>query len=118
MLYYMLIACLLIQGFATGDCERDCAAIRLFVKKGLPLAVSQSFAKNLGMYGQRIGALSIVCDDNKQAMAVESQIKLIARAMYSSPPAHGAFLVHQILSDPKLKAQWCATQAMATAHVA
>ena len=95
-----------MQGFASGDTERDGAAIQRFLAKGLPMALSQSYAKNMGMYGQRIGAFSIVCADDKQAAAVESQVKAVARAMYSNPPCHGAYLVHTILSDPELKAQW------------
>lgn len=61
----------------------------------------------MGMYGQRCGAFSIVCDNAKEAAAVESQIKAVARAMYSNPPIHGALLVHEILSNPELKQQWC-----------
>lgn len=97
-----------MQGFASGDCERDGAAIQRFLEKGLAMALSQSYAKNMGMYGQRSGALSIVCADPKEAAAVESQVKAVARAMYSNPPCHGAYLVHEILSDAKLKQQWCA----------
>jgi aspartate aminotransferase len=95
-----------LQGFATGDCEQDGAAVLRFVKAGVQIALSQSYAKNMGMYGQRCGAFSIVCDNQKEAVAVESQIKAIARAMYSNPPIHGALLVHEILSDHQLKQQW------------
>lgn len=101
-----------VQGFASGDCERDGAAIQRFLSKGIPMALSQSYAKNMGMYGQRTGAFSIVCDNEKEAAAVESQVKAVARAMYSNPPCHGAYLVHEILSDPQLKAQWCASHTM------
>ena len=100
-----------MQGFASGDCERDGAAIQRFLAKGIPMALSQSYAKNMGMYGQRIGAFSIVCDNDKEAAAVETQIKAIARPMYSNPPCHGAYLVHEILADPQLKKQWCASLA-------
>jgi hypothetical protein len=99
------------QGFASGDCTRDGAAVQRFVSKGLPLALSQSYAKNMGMYGQRVGAFSVLCDNAKEAAAVESQIKAVARAMYSNPPCHGAYLVHEILSDSALKNQWCALAA-------
>ena len=77
------------QGFASGDCERDAQAIR-FVEDGHKVGCSQSFAKNMGLYGQRIGCFSIMCDDADEAARVESQMKLLARPMYSNPPLHGA----------------------------
>ncbi len=70
-----MIPCVM-QGFATGSCERDATALRQFLSDGHTLGLSQSYAKNMGLYGQRVGALSIVCDDTKQARAVESQIKV------------------------------------------
>lgn len=94
------------QGFASGDCTRDAASIRIFLEDGHRLATSQSYAKNMGLYGQRAGAFSIVCDNANEAAAVESQMKAIARAMYSNPPMHGAMIVKTILEDPALKAQW------------
>jgi len=94
------------QGFASGDCERDAAAIRVFVEDGHRVACSQSFAKNMGLYGQRIGCFSIMCDDAAEAERVESQMKLLARPMYSNPPMHGAALVSTILGNATLKAQW------------
>jgi len=94
------------QGFASGDCERDGAAIKIFLDDGHNVACSQSYAKNMGLYGQRIGCFSIVCADEAQKVAVESQMKAIARPMYSNPPLHGAALVNTVLSDPQLKAQW------------
>lgn len=94
------------QGFASGDCERDAQAIRIFLKDGHNMALSQSYAKNMGLYGQRVGCFSIVCESPEEAKKVESQMKALARPMYSNPPLHGALLVHQILSDPALKQQW------------
>ena len=94
------------QGFASGDCERDAQAIRIFVEDGHKVGCAQSFAKNMGLYGQRIGAVSIMCDSKEEATNVESQLKVIARAMYSNPPLHGAAIVATILGDEKLKAQW------------
>ncbi|GBF87409.1 aspartate, mitochondrial [Raphidocelis subcapitata] len=96
------------QGFASGDCDKDSGAIRTFLRDGHRLGVSQSYAKNMGMYGQRIGAFSIVCDSKDEAARVESQMKLVARPMYSNPPLHGALMVKTILRDPQLKAQWFA----------
>lgn len=95
------------QGFASGDCDRDAAAIRTFVADGhRGLALSQSYAKNMGLYGQRVGALSILCDSQREAAAVESQLKAVARPMYSNPPLHGALLVTKILQDDELKQLW------------
>ena len=74
------------QGFASGDCERDAQASRIFVEDGHKVGCSQSFAKNMGLYGQRIGCFSIMCDDADEAARVESQMKLLARPMYSNPP--------------------------------
>lgn len=94
------------QGFASGDTERDAQAIRIFLNDGHQIACAQSFAKNMGLYGQRVGCLSVVCDDPQQAVAVKSQLQLIARPMYSNPPLHGALLVSTILEDPELKSLW------------
>ena len=69
------------QGFASGSCEADAAAIRTFIEGGHRLGLSQSYAKNMGLYGQRVGAFSIVCDSADEARRVESQMKLVARPM-------------------------------------
>jgi aspartate/tyrosine/aromatic aminotransferase len=68
--------------------------------------LTQSFAKNFGLYGERIGVLHFVCADKERADAVLSQVKLVVRPMYSSPPKQGAALVAKVLGDPKLKKQW------------
>ncbi|KAG5186051.1 aspartate aminotransferase [Tribonema minus] len=94
------------QGFASGDAEHDAAALRMFVADGHNVALGQSFAKNFGLYGERIGALSVVCADLEEAARVESQLKLVIRPMYSNPPVHGARLVSEILSDAALRAEW------------
>ncbi|KAK9814338.1 hypothetical protein WJX72_004134 [[Myrmecia] bisecta] len=94
------------QGFASGDCDRDAKAIRTFLKDGHQMGLAQSYAKNMGLYGQRVGCFSIVTGSPKEAAAVESQMKNIARPMYSNPPLFGAAAVDTILKDPKLKAQW------------
>ena len=81
------------------------AALRHFVNKGKhdSLALVQSFSKNFGLYGQRIGALSIVAPDANQANNVLSQMKMCIRPMYSNPPlCHGARIVSTILSDTNL----------------
>lgn len=65
-----------MQGFASGDCERDAQAINIFMEDGHALGCSQSYAKNMGLYGQRIGCFSIVTEDPKEAVKVESQMKV------------------------------------------
>jgi aspartate aminotransferase len=102
-------------GYATGDVERDAESIRTFMNDGHTLTLCQSFAKNFGLYGQRVGALSIICENSTEASAVESQLKTIARPMYSNPPLHGAQVVHTILSDADLKAKWY-TEVAGMAH--
>eukprot|EP01089_Gocevia_fonbrunei_P020182 TRINITY_DN7440_c0_g1_i1.p1 TRINITY_DN7440_c0_g1~~TRINITY_DN7440_c0_g1_i1.p1 ORF type:complete len:408 (-),score=97.03 TRINITY_DN7440_c0_g1_i1:79-1302(-) len=94
------------QGFASGDLDRDAASVRMAIDAGLELLASQSYAKNFGLYSERTGALNIVCDNAKAVPAVRSQMKLIIRPMYSSPPSHGAHIVTKILSDPKLYDEW------------
>uniref|UniRef100_A0A023FMK0 Aspartate aminotransferase n=1 Tax=Amblyomma cajennense TaxID=34607 RepID=A0A023FMK0_AMBCJ len=94
------------QGFATGDIDRDAAAVRLFAEDGHGFAVSQSFAKNMGLYGERVGAFSMICGSKEEADRVMSQIKIIVRPTYSNPPIHGARIAHLILTDPELRQQW------------
>ncbi|KAL3684346.1 hypothetical protein R1sor_002368 [Riccia sorocarpa] len=94
------------QGFASGDCEKDAQAIRIFMEDGHQIGCAQSFAKNMGLYGQRIGCLSIITDDQTQAATVKTQLQLICRPMYSNPPVHGALIVQTILSNPELKQLW------------
>ncbi|CAN1229808.1 Aspartate aminotransferase, mitochondrial [Linum perenne] len=102
------------QGFASGDPERDAKSIRIFLEDGHHLGIAQSYAKNMGLYGQRVGCLSVLCGDQKQAVAVKSQLQMIARPMYSNPPVHGALIVSIILGDPELKKLWLKeVQAMA-----
>lgn len=94
------------QGFASGDFAKDAQSVAIFLADGHDLALSQSYAKNMGLYGQRVGCLSVVCASPDEAKRTLSQLKAIARATYSSPPLHGARLADAVLSDPELKAQW------------
>jgi aspartate/tyrosine/aromatic aminotransferase len=91
------------QGFASGDPDVDAAAVRYFVKRNIDCLISQSFAKNIGMYGERIGALHIVAGDAASAAASLSLLEVIIRPMYSNPPSHGARVVAKVLSDPELR---------------
>ncbi|KAG9390561.1 Aspartate aminotransferase [Carpediemonas membranifera] len=94
------------QGYASGDLDRDAHVIRDAVKRGFEVFVSQSFAKNMGLYAERAGALHIVCGVPQVAEAVRTQIKSTIRAMHSSSPCHGAYLAATVLNTPELRAQW------------
>lgn len=95
------------QGFASGDPEKDAAALRMFAERGgVTMLLCQSFAKNFGLYGERVGTLSAVCESKEEAAAVLSQLKGIIRPMYSSPPLRGARIVSEVLNDSKLLEQW------------
>lgn len=103
--HFVLFDCA-YQGFASGDPEKDVAAVRHFINEGHNIGLCQSFAKNFGLYGERIGALSFLTATPQEAEAVESQLKILIRPMYSNPPIYGARLVSQILGDQALTAQW------------
>eukprot|EP01024_Parvocaulis_polyphysoides_P018852 TRINITY_DN18406_c1_g1_i3.p1 TRINITY_DN18406_c1_g1~~TRINITY_DN18406_c1_g1_i3.p1 ORF type:complete len:476 (-),score=46.10 TRINITY_DN18406_c1_g1_i3:46-1473(-) len=94
------------QGFATGDIDNDASALRLFASHNTELLLAQSYAKNMGLYGERVGALSVLCNDAVIAKKVESQLKQVIRGMYSNPPRHGAEIVVKILQDPCLFQEW------------
>lgn len=94
------------QGFASGNAPKDAAAIRMFVEDGHNIALVQSFSKNFGLYGQRVGALSVVCADPDEAKRVTSQLKITIRPMYSNPPKHGAHIVRTILDDDVLTGEF------------
>ncbi|XP_073108856.1 aspartate aminotransferase, cytoplasmic isoform X2 [Elaeis guineensis] len=87
------------QGFASGSLDADAQSVRMFVADGGECLMAQSYAKNMGLYGERVGALSIVCRSADVAVRVESQLKLVIRPMYSNPPIHGASIVAAILKD-------------------
>jgi len=84
----------------------DAYAMRLFASSGLPLIVSQSFAKNFGLYGERVGTLSVTCQSKEAVGNVMSQLDIIIRNLYSNPPKHGANIVKTVLSDPALYTEW------------
>jgi aspartate aminotransferase len=94
------------QGYASGSLEKDAFAMRLFESEGLEFFLCQSFAKNLGLYGERIGMLHVICESADNAKAVLSQLKLVVRPMYSSPPIHGALLVMKILGNEARFEAW------------
>uniref|UniRef100_A0A9J2PBA3 Aspartate aminotransferase n=1 Tax=Ascaris lumbricoides TaxID=6252 RepID=A0A9J2PBA3_ASCLU len=93
------------QGFASGSIDRDAFAVRYFVDQGHCLALAQSFAKNMGLYGERVGAFTLVCSSEEEAACVMSQLKILIRPMISNPPIHGARIAARILSDGSLREQ-------------
>lgn len=94
------------QGFATGDLERDSAGLCLLIKDGHNLMLCQSFSKNMGLYGERCGALTFICSNEKEKKAVESQLKILVRPLYSNPPIYGARIATEILTNPELYQEW------------
>ena len=93
------------QGFGAGITE-DGAVIGKFVASGLDFFVSTSFSKSFSLYGERVGALSVLCHDKEEAGRVLSQLKIVIRANYSNPPTHGGQVVATVLNTPELRALW------------
>ena len=93
------------QGFATGI-EEDGAAVQLFADSGMSFFVSSSFSKSFSLYGERVGALSIVTQSKEESARVLSQLKRVIRTNYSNPPTHGAAIVAMVLNSPKLRQMW------------
>ncbi|KAG5273127.1 hypothetical protein AALO_G00147950 [Alosa alosa] len=94
------------QGFASGDIDRDAWAVRHFIEQGHNIVLSQSFAKNMGLYGERVGGFTVVCKDADEAKRVESQLKILIRPIYSNPPMNGARIAATILNTPELNKEW------------
>ena len=93
------------QGFGFGI-QEDGAVIQKFVDAGLSFLVSTSFSKSFSLYGERVGALSVLCDSKDEAAKVLSQLKIAIRTNYSNPPIHGGSVVATVLGTPELRAQW------------
>lgn len=93
------------QGFGQGIAD-DGAVIQQFLAAGLDFFVSTSFSKSFSLYGERVGALSVVCASKEEATRVLSQLKIVIRTNYSNPPTHGASVVATVLTTPALRAQW------------
>lgn len=94
------------QGFASGSLDADASSVRLFAARGMEIFVAQSYSKNLGLYSERIGALNVVCSSVEAAARVKSQLKRLARPMYSNPPVHGARIVANVVGSPDLFNEW------------
>ncbi len=93
------------QGFGDGI-EEDAQAVRLFADSGLTFLVSSSFSKSFSLYGERVGALTLVSESREESARVLSQVKRVIRTNYSNPPTHGATIVATVLSNPELRALW------------
>ncbi len=93
------------QGFGDGI-DQDGAVVRQFAGAGCPVFVSNSFSKSFSLYGERVGALSVVANDSAEAARVLSQIKRIVRTNYSNPPTHGGLVVATVLTNAELRALW------------
>lgn len=93
------------QGFGAGIAE-DGAVVGKFVASAQDFFVATSFSKSFSLYGERVGALSVLCSDKDDAARVLSQLKIMIRTNYSNPPTHGATVVTTVLSNPELRAMW------------
>ena len=93
------------QGFGEGIAQ-DGAVIQQFLAADLNFFVSTSFSKSFSLYGERVGALSVVCTSKEEASRVLSQLKIVIRTNYSSPPTHGAQVVATVLTTPALRSLW------------
>ncbi|MEA3104030.1 amino acid aminotransferase [Caballeronia mineralivorans] len=93
------------QGFGE-NIDADAAAVRLFAKTDLNVFVSSSFSKSFSLYGERVGALSIITSAKEEAARVLSQLKRVIRTNYSNPPTHGGSIVAAVLASPELRATW------------
>lgn len=103
------------QGFASGSVDNDIKSFRYFVSRGFETLCCQSFAKNFGLYNQRVGNLAIIVNDAGRVEPIKSQLALLVRKYYSNPPAAGARIVAKVLNDPILLGEWKqAIQEMST----
>jgi aromatic-amino-acid transaminase len=93
------------QGFGAGI-ETDGAAVRLFADAGMTFLIASSFSKSFSLYGERVGALTIVDQSKDESVRVLSQLKRVIRASYSTPPTHGGMVVTTVLTTPELRADW------------
>jgi aromatic-amino-acid transaminase len=93
------------QGFARGI-DEDGAVVRQFAESGMPVLIASSFSKSFSLYGERVGALTIIDSSADESARVLSQLKRVIRANYSTPPTHGGAVVTTVLTSPELRASW------------
>lgn len=105
------------QGYASGDLEKDSHMMRRLLDSGAEFFITQSFAKNMGLYGERFGMLHIVTASSEIAEKVLSQLKLVIRPMYSSPPVHGAKIAIRVLSNPDMFETWLSELKSVSARI-
>lgn len=94
------------QGYASGDLVNDAYSVRLFASAGMEMLITQSFSKNLGLYGERCGCASVVCSTKEQRVAVDTHLRGVIRPMYSNPPKHGAYIAKGVLGNPVRFEEW------------
>lgn len=94
------------QGYATGSLSNDRWAVCMFAERGIEMLIAQSYSKNMGLYGERVGCASVVCADAASAKAADSQLRGVIRPMYSNPPKHGAYIAKRILGDANYYQAW------------
>lgn len=94
------------QGFASGDLDKDAFAVHHFLAEGHEIIASQSYAKNFGLYGERVGTFNVVTGSQASTKAVMTQLNILIRNLYSNPPKHGALIVKTVLKSPELTASW------------
>nr|CAJ40956.1 aspartate aminotransferase [Leishmania killicki] len=94
------------QGYASGSLDTDAYAARLFARRGIEVLLAQSFSKNMGLYSERAGTLSLLLKDKTKRADVKSVMDSLIREEYTCPPAHGARLAHLILSNNALRKEW------------
>lgn len=106
------------QGLTSGDFDADAWSVRHFASRGsLEMAVAQSFSKNMGLYSERVGTLSLLCSDPLKVSSIRGLAKMLVRTQYSFPPAHGARVAATILGDPVLLAEWRAEVGAMSARI-
>jgi aspartate/tyrosine/aromatic aminotransferase len=105
------------QGFASGDLQKDGYGLRYFANQGFQMCVAQSFAKIMGLYGERTGCIHFVCKDKETAGLVQGQIKRIVRSNYSSPPINGARIAARIINTPEYYKEWRSDLSKATVRM-
>uniref|UniRef100_A0A8I6GJD2 Aspartate aminotransferase, mitochondrial n=1 Tax=Rattus norvegicus TaxID=10116 RepID=A0A8I6GJD2_RAT len=89
-----------------GDGDKDSWTMQHFTEQSINVCLCQSYAKNMGLYGEHVGAFTMVCKDAKEAKRVESQLKILTRSLYSNPRLNGAWIAATILTSPDLRKQW------------
>lgn len=104
------------QGFGRGI-EEDVQAVRYFAEEGHEMGVAYSFSKNFGLYAERVGFLTLICDQAALLPNLSSQIKYLIRSNYSNPPIHGARIVSTILQSPELTVEWKAELNQMRNHI-